>query len=186
MEVALIILVAFLLLVLAYVAIQYNGFIALKNHIAESWSDIDTELKRRYDLIPNLVATVKAYAAHEHDVLENVTRLRAQCSADHGTPRQQSASERQLSDALRQLLVTVENYPTLKADEGYRKLQDELVITENRIQAARRFFNGNVRDYRNKRESFPTNLIAAIFSFGDAEFFEVEPIIRSTPQVASR
>ncbi len=186
MEVVLIILALILLLVLGYVVIQYNGFIALKNHITESWSDIDTELKRRYDLIPNLVTTVKAYASHEREVLENVTRLRAQCSADHSSPRHQSASESQLSDALRQLLVTVENYPALKADEGYRKLQDELITTENRIQAARRFFNGNVRDYRNKRESVPSNLVAAAFHFGEAEFFEVEPIVRTTPQVAPR
>jgi LemA protein len=183
MEVVLIIIAAVFLGVLGYVVAQYNGFVALRNHIAESWSDIDTELKRRYELIPNLVTTVKAYAAHERDVLERVTRLRSQCAADHGTPAQQSVNENQLTDALRQLLAVVENYPALKADEHFRKLQDELIVTENRIQAARRFFNGNVRDYRNKRESVPTNLIASAFHFPDMEFFEVEPIERTRPVV---
>jgi len=166
-----------------YIIAQYNGLISLRNHMTESWSDIDTELKRRYELIPNLVATVKAYAAHEREVLERVTQLRTLCSTTHGSPAHQSASENQLSTALRQLLATVESYPVLKADEGYRQLQEELVTTENRIQAARRFFNGNVRDYRNKREAFPSNLIASAFHFGDAEFFEVEPAVRELPTV---
>lgn len=172
---------AILLVLLGYIIAQYNGLIALRNHMTESWSDIDTELKRRYELIPNLVACVKAYAAHEREVLDRVTQLRAQCSNDHGSPAHQSTTENQLSTALRRMLVTVEGYPELKADKNFLHLQEELVTAENRIQAARRFFNGNVRDYRNKRESFPSNLIASAFHFGEAEFFEVEPAVRELP-----
>lgn len=177
---ALIVLAA--LVALIYGVTQYNGLVALRNHITESWSNIDTELKRRYDLIPNLVATVKGYTEHESAILARVTELRAQCAANYGSPARQSADENQLVGALRQLLVTVENYPTLKADEGFRKLQDELVMTENRIQAARRFFNGNVRDYKNKQECFPSSLVAMAFNFGPAEFFEVEPAVRTVPE----
>lgn len=165
-----------------YGMLQYNALVALRNHIAEAWSNVDTELKRRYELIPNLVATVKGYAAHENSILARVTELRAQCAANNGSPARQSVDENQLVGALRQLFVTVENYPSLKADEGYRKLQDELVMTENRIQAARRFFNGNVRDYRNKQECFPSSLIASTFGFGPVEFFEVEPAVRIAPE----
>ncbi|CAN5641201.1 LemA family protein [soil metagenome] len=183
MEILFALIIAASLLALIYVLVQYNGLVTLRNHIAESWSNIDTELKRRYDLIPNLVATVKGYAAHESSLLARVTELRAQCAANHGSPARQSADENQLVGALRQLFVTVENYPSLKADEGYRKLQDELVTTENRIQAARRFFNGNVRDYRNKQECFPSSVVASAFGFGPAEFFEVEPAVRIAPDV---
>lgn len=181
METILIIVAAAVVCVIGYVIIQYNGLVSLRNHIAESWSDIDTELKRRYELIPNLVACVKGYAAHENAALERVSQLRAQCVADHKSSGGQSMAENQLSEALRQLFVTVENYPALKADEGFRQLQEELVITENRIQATRRFFNSNVRDYRNKRECFPSSLIASAFHFEDAEFFEVEPSVREVP-----
>lgn len=164
------------LLLVIYVILQYNGLVALRNHITESWSDIDTELKRRYDLIPNLVEVVKGYAAHESAVFEKVTALRAQCAANRSGAGEQSPNERRLAGALQQLLAVVENYPTIKADENFRQLQEELVTTENRIQAARRFFNGNVRDYRNKRECFPSNLVASAFNFGPAEFFEMEPV----------
>lgn len=172
-----------LLVLLGYIIGQYNGLIALRNHMTESWSDIDTELKRRYELVPNLVACVKAYAAHEREVLDRVTQLRARCSSDHGSPTRQSATESQLSAALRQMFVTVERYPELKADKNFLHLQEELVTTENRIQAARRFFNGNVRDYRNKRECFPSSIIATAFHFGEAEFFEVEPSVRELPRL---
>lgn len=181
MEIFLGLLTCVALVLILYATVQYNGMVALRNHIAESWSDIDTELKRRYDLIPNLVATVKGYAAHENAVLERVTQLRAQCAASTGSPARQSADESRLVDALGQLLAVVENYPDLKADTAYLKLQDELIITENRIQAARRFFNGNVRDYKNKQESFPSNLVATTFNFGPAEFFNVEPVKRTAP-----
>lgn len=166
-----------------YVVGQYNGFVALRNHISEAWSNIDTELKRRYDLIPNLVNVVKGYAAHEREVLERVTQLRATCMGNQGAASSQIADENQLAGALQQLLAVVENYPQLKADEGFRKLQTELVNTEDRIQAARRFYNGNIRDYRNKFESFPTNLIASAFHFEPHGFLEIEPAVRINPTV---
>lgn len=166
-----------------YVVGQFNGFVTLRNQIREAWSNIDTELKRRYELIPNLVNVVKGYAAHEKAVLERVTELRAQCMGNQGSATAQIADENQLAGAVRQLLAVVENYPQLKADEGFRKLQAELVNTEDRIQAARRFYNGNVRDYRNKYESFPTNLIASAFNFEQKFFLEIEPAVRVNPTV---
>lgn len=144
---------------------------------------MDTELKRRYDLIPNLVATVKGYAAHERQVLKRVTELRNRCVANNGSPGEQARDEVQFVEALKQLLVIVENYPTLKADQHFLKLQCELINTEDRIQAARRFYNGNVRDYRNKRETFPSNLVAGMFNFQPWEFFSVPPSVKEVPNV---
>jgi LemA protein len=134
-------------------------------------------------LIPNLVATVKGYAAHEREVLERVTALRARCVANNGSPAEQARDETQLVDALKQMLVVVENCPQLKADQQFLKLQQELITTENRIQAARRFYNGNVRDYRNKCETFPSNLVARMFSFQPHEFFSVPPSVKEVPDV---
>ena len=183
MTVPLIILGVLVLLPVVWFITQYNSLVGLRNYITESWSNVDTELKRRYDLIPNLVATVKGYAAHEREVLERVTELRNRCAANQGTPSAQAQDENQLVDALKRLLVVVENYPQLKADQHFLKLQQELVNTENRIQAARRFYNGNVRDYRNKCESFPSNLVAAMFHFQTEEFFSVPPAVKEVPDV---
>ena len=167
-----------------YVVVQYNALVALKNYIRESWSNVDTELKRRYDLIPNLVATVKGYATHERDVFERVTELRNRCVANNGAVADQSRDETQLVDALKQMLVVVENYPQLKADQNFLNLQTELVNTEDRIQAARRFYNGNVRDYRNKCETFPSNLVANLFGFkSEGDFFSVPPSVQEVPNV---
>ena len=172
------------LLPVVYVIAQYNALIALKNYIRESWSNVDTELKRRYDLIPNLVTVVKGYAAHERAVLERVTELRNRCVANNGSPAEQAVDEKQLVDSLKQLLVVVENYPQLKADQNFLKLQTELVNTEDRIQAARRFYNGNVRDYRNKCETFPSNLVANLFGFkSEGDFFSVPPSVQEVPNV---
>jgi len=179
----LIILLVVVLLPVVWVVVQYNLLVSLRNYINESWSDVDTELKRRYDLIPNLVATVKGYAAHEREVLERVTQLRERCVANNGSPAEQARDEVQLVDALKQLLVVVENYPQLKADQQFLKLQQELITTENRIQAARRFYNGNVRDYRNKCETFPSNLVAQMFGFKPQEFFSVPPSVKEVPDV---
>jgi LemA protein len=181
--VALVILVLALLLPVLWAIVQYNWLVSLRNYISESWSNVDTELKRRYDLIPNLVATVKGYAAHEREVLERVTQLRARCVANNGSPGEQARDEVQLVDALKQLLAVVENYPQLKADQHFLKLQQELITTENRIQAARRFYNGNVRDYRNKCETFPSNLVAQLFGFQPQDFFSVPPSVREVPDV---
>jgi LemA protein len=178
-----IILLVVLLVPLIWFVVQYNSLVGLRNYIAESWSNVDTELKRRYDLIPNLVATVKGYAAHEREVLERVVELRNRCAANHGPVGEQARDEGQLVEALKQMFVLVENYPQLKADQSFLKLQGELINTENRIQAARRFYNGNVRDYRNKCESFPSNLVANLFHFQPHDFFSVPPSVADVPDV---
>ncbi|MEM9412543.1 MAG: LemA family protein [Planctomycetota bacterium] len=165
------------------VLIQYNQLVGLKNHIQNSWSNIDTELKRRYELIPNLVATVKGYAAHEKEVLEQVTSLRNRCAGNEGPISSQAMDESLLVSALQRLFVVVENYPQLKSDENYLLLQKELINTEDRIQAARRFFNGNISDYRDKLYMFPTNIIAQMFGFEDLGYFDVKPSVREVPDV---
>jgi LemA protein len=179
--VPLVVLGALLLLPLLYVVVTYNALVALRNYIRDAWSNVDTELKRRYDLIPNLVATVKGYAAHEREVLEQVTQLRAQCMASTGRPEDQAVDENQLVAALQRLLAVVENYPQLKADQHFLQLQRELVNTEDRIQAARRFYNGNVRDYRNKCQTFPSSLVAGAFGFEPQDYFQVPPSVREVP-----
>ncbi len=179
--VPLVIVAGVLLLPVLYVILTYNTLVALRNHIRDAWANIDTELKRRYELVPNLVATVRGYAAHEKDVFERITQLRAQCMASHGSPVQQAADENQLVAALQKLMLVVENYPQLKADRNFLELQKELVNTEDRIQAARRFFNGNVRDYRNKCETFPSNVIAGAFGFQPQDYFNVDPAVREVP-----
>lgn len=168
-----------LLIPVLYVIVQYNGLIAIKNHIRDAWANIDTELKRRYELVPNLVSTVKGYAAHEQAVFESVIEARNRCSANHGTVASQANDEKQLVSGLGKLFALSESYPELKADQHFLKLQTELINTEDRIQAARRFYNGNVRDYRNKTESFPSNIVANMFSFPKEDFFEVESTVRS-------
>ena len=174
---------AVVLLPVIYVVATYNTLVALRNHIRDAWSNIDTELKRRYELIPNLVATVKGYAAHEKEIFERITQLRAQCMASQGRPEQQAVDENQLVAALQRMLAVVENYPQLKADQNFLELQHELVNTEDRIQAARRFFNGNVRDYRNKCQTFPSSLIAGTFGFESQDYFQVHPSVRDVPDV---
>jgi len=151
----------------------YNGLIKLKNRVDEAWSDIDVQLKRRYDLIPNLIKTVKGYAKHEKEVLENVTeaRTRAMGASD---PKDQIEAENMLSETLKSLFAVSENYPDLKANENFLELQRELSDTENKIQAARRFYNGNVRDFNTKIQTFPNNMIAGSLNFKDRDFFEAE------------
>jgi LemA protein len=176
----LIVLAVLLGLLLVYLIVVYNGLVAIRNHIRDAWANIDTELKRRYDLIPNLVETAKGYAKHESETLEKVIALRNQCRANNGSPGQQATTEKLLVSSLNGLFALAENYPDLKASTNFLQLQEELVNTEDRIQSARRFYNGNVRDYRNKTQSFPSNLVANMFGFPpDAEeFFEVEPVER--------
>jgi LemA protein len=175
-----IVIAAVIFIPILYVILTYNTLIALRNHIRDAWANIDTELKRRYDLIPNLVATVKGYAAHEKEIFERVTQLRAQCMAGERTVRNQ-ADENQLVDALQKMLAVVENYPQLKADRNFLKLQEELTNTEDRIQAARRFYNGNVRDYKNKCQMFPSSVIAGAFGFESQDYFNVHPSVREVP-----
>jgi LemA protein len=181
MWVPLVVVGAIILVPAIFVIATYNTLVALRNHIQDAWSNIDTELKRRYDLIPNLVATVKGYAAHEKEVFERVTQLRAQCMASQGRPQEQAVDENQLVAALQKMMGVVENYPQLKADQNFLKLQQELVNTEDRIQAARRFFNGNVRDYRNKCQMFPSSIIAGMFGFQPQDYFDVPPSVREVP-----
>ena len=178
-----ILLLLLLLVPLIWVVVQYNSLVGLRNFVASSWSNIDTELQRRYDLIPNLVATVKGYASHERETLERVIELRNRCAGNRGPVAGQAADEQELVATLKQLLVVVENYPQLKADQHYLSLQTELINTENRIQAARRFYNGNIRDYRNKCETFPSNLVAQLFSFKPQDYFNVPSAMKEVPDV---
>ncbi|MFH1366943.1 MAG: LemA family protein [Patescibacteria group bacterium] len=151
----------------------YNALIRLKNQTDEAWSDIDVQLKRRYDLIPNLIETVKGYATHEREVFENVTKARAQAMGAQN-PEEKGKAENMLTGALKSLFAVAENYPQLRASENFAKLQDELSDTENKIQASRRFYNGNVRDFNTKIQVFPNNMIAARLGFKNREFFELE------------
>ncbi len=151
----------------------YNGLIKLKNRTNEAWSDIDVQLKRRYDLIPNLIETVKGYAQHERELFEKVTKARSQAMQAQ-TPEAKGKAENFLTGALKSLFAVAENYPELRASENFAKLQDELSDTENKIQAARRFYNGNVRDFNTKIQVFPNNIIAGMMKFIAREFFEIE------------
>jgi LemA protein len=158
--------------------VSYNRFVSQKNLIKDAWANIDTELRRRYDLIPNIVETVKGYAAHEREVLENVTKARAMATGATGSPAAQAAAEGPLVAALRQLLAVAENYPDLKANENFLALQAELSNTEDRLQTARRFYNGNVRDYNRRVQSFPSMVVARFGHFENEEFFEVDEALR--------
>ncbi|MBL8750901.1 MAG: LemA family protein [Planctomycetes bacterium] len=152
----------------------YNRFVRLRHATKESWADIDVELKRRYDLIPNLVETVKGYAKHEREVLERVVQLRNTAMNNHGSAASQAKDENALLGGMRSLFAVAESYPQLKSDANFRALQEELAVTEDRIAAARRFFNGNVRDLRNLRESFPSSLVASMARVEEPTFFEIE------------
>lgn len=162
-----------LVVVIVWMIAIYNRFITLNTRTDEAWADIDVQLKRRYDLIPNLVETVKGYATHEKEAFENVTKARAQAMQAGGVAEKGQA-ENMLSGALKSLFAVAEAYPDLKANQNFLELQRELSDTENKIQAARRFYNTNVRDMNIKVESFPSNMIANMFKFGKREFFELE------------
>jgi len=163
-----------ILLVVVIVAGMYNSLVRTRNACDESWADIDTELRRRYDLIPNLVQTVKGYAAHEKETLERVIQARNTAMANHGSPESQAKDENILVGALRQLFALAESYPDLKANQNFLQLQGELANTENRIQRSRRFYNANVRDLSNRIGVFPSNIIANMFGFSKREYFEIE------------
>jgi LemA protein len=177
-------LVVIVILTILWMVYVFNALVKLNNQCREAWSNVDTELKRRYDLIPNLVTVVAAYARHERETLESVTRARNQAINSTGLPASQARDENVLVDALRQVFVVVERYPTLKADEHFLKVQQELINTEDRIQAARRFYNGNVRDFNTRLEVFPSNLVARLSGFSPEDFFEIQETgIRSSPLV---
>jgi LemA protein len=184
MEVVLVVGGGFFLVGGIWLIVNFNALIQLRNHCRESWSGIDTELKRRYELIPNLVETVKGYARHEQETLREVIEARQRAVASHGSPASQARDENVLVLGLRHLLAVVEKYPDLKANEHFLKLQRELVNTEDRIQAARRFYNANVRDLNTRIESFPSNIVAGMFAFEKEEFFQVEETgVRAPPAI---
>lgn len=160
-------------IIVLWFVFAYNGFVTIKNRVAEAWADIEVQLKRRYDLIPNLVSTVKGYATHESGTLEKVTEARTM-AMNAGTPAAHAQAENMLTGALKSLFAVSEAYPDLKANTNFLELQRELSDTENKIQAARRFYNGNVRDFNTKLEVFPSNIIAGIFGFKKSDFFDID------------
>ena len=185
-----IIVILVIVVILALIGMSaYNGFVKSRNVIQESWRQVDVELNRRYELIPNLVETVRAYAAHERNTLEDITRLRSQAqqlsSSEGGLPSPQRAEvEEALSGAVRNLIVSVEAYPDLKSNTNFLELQRQLAETEDRIANGRRYYNANVRVYNTKVESVPSNIIANMFKFQKATYFEVnEPTVRQAPDV---
>ncbi len=167
-----IILIVIVLIIIWLIAV-YNNLITSRNRVDEAWSDIDVQLKRRYDLIPNLVETVKAYATHEREVFQKVTEARAAAMQAKGI-EEKGKAENMLSNTLKSLFAVAENYPDLKASQNFLSLQDELTDTENKIQASRRFYNGNVRDFNTKIQIFPNNIIANMLGFKKYDFFQIE------------
>ena len=170
------------LLVVLYGIVQYNALIRLRNRIESAWSQIDVQLQRRYDLIPNLVETVKGYAGHEKAVFENVTEARANAMNPHG-PAEQAQAENMVTSALKSLFAVAEAYPDLKANQNFAGLQEELSGTEGKIAYARQFYNDSVQSYNTKIQTFPTNLIAGPFGFKEREYFEADEAGRGPVQV---
>ena len=159
--------------IVAWIVGTYNRLVTLRNRAKEAWADIEVQLKRRYNLIPNLVETVKGYASHERELFEKVTEARSK-AITAGTMKEKAAAENALTSTLKSLFAVVENYPNLQASKNFLELQEELRDTEDKIQAARRFYNTNVRDLNIKIETFPSNIIAQRFGFKKMEFFEIE------------
>jgi LemA protein len=179
-----VIIVVVVVVILALVLIVlYNGLVRSRNQVENAWSQIDVQLKRRIDLIPNLVETVKGYAAHERETLEAVVAARNGAIAAPDTPPAQAEANNLLSGALRQLFALSESYPDLKANQNFLALQEELTATEGRVAYARQFYNDSVLTYDNKLESFPTVLVAKAFNFEPREYFEAEDQARTVPTV---
>ncbi len=172
-----------LVVLVLWLIMTYNGLIRLQNQVNDGWADIDVQLKRRYDLIPNLINTVKGYAAHESGVFEQVTKARS-VAMSAGTPADKIQAENALAGTLKTLFAVAEAYPDLKANQNFMSLQNELSDTENKIQAARRFYNGMVRDFNTKLQVFPTNLMANSLGFKARSFFELtDAAQREVPEV---
>ncbi len=173
------------LIVVGWAVATYNSLVKLRNLVQEAWRQIDVELTRRHDLVPNLVESVKAYAGHERAVFDEVTQARAAAQTGGAGPAQQAMQENQLSSALGRLFAVAEAYPQLRASENFAQLQAELTNTEDRIAAGRRFYNANVRELNTKTETFPPNIVANMFSFQRAEYFEAnDPAVRTAPSVS--
>ena len=179
----LIIVIVVVVLVVVFLIVSYNGLVRSRNQVENAWSQIDVQLKRRLDLIPNLVETVKGYAAHERETLEAVVNARNNALAAPDTPPAQAEASNMLSGALRQLFALSESYPDLKANQNFLALQEELTATEGRVAYARQFYNDGVLKYDNKLESFPTVVIAKMFNFAPREYFEAEEQARTAPTV---
>jgi LemA protein len=178
--------VAVVVLLAALTLVSYNRFVRQRNLVDNSWSNVDTELKRRYDLVPNLVETVRGYAAHERATFEAVTAARQAAMAEHGAPDVQARTENVLVSSLRSLLAVSESYPELEASTSFLELQRQLTATEDRIQAARRFYNANVRDYNQRVQSVPSNLVASLSGFGLRPYFQIEAAVeRVAPSVGT-
>lgn len=174
---------AMVIVVVVFVISVYNGLVRIRNEVKNAWSQIDVQLKRRHDLIPNLVETVKGYATHEQETLENVTKARSQAVGAQGVESQAQA-ENMLTSALGRLMVVVEKYPDLKANQNFMNLQEELTATENRIGFARQHYNDSVMGYNTRVQSFPANIVAGMFSFVAEAFFEIQaPEAREAPKV---
>jgi LemA protein len=167
------IVLAVVAVIIIWFIVAYNGFVTLTNRVKEAWSDIDVQFKRRYDLIPNLVETVKGYAAHEAGTLTKVTEMRTR-AMNATAPAEKADAENQLSGALKSLFAVSENYPNLKANENFLELQRQLEDTENKLQAARRFYNSVVQDLNTKLQSFPSNLVGNTFGFKQSDFFQLD------------
>ncbi len=178
------IIIAVVAIIVLWFIAAYNGFVRHINRCKEAWADIDVQLKRRYDLIPNLIETVKGYVAHEKETLEKITQAR-NLAMQAGTVADHAKAENMLTGALKSLFAVAEAYPDLKANQNFLELQRELSDTENKIQSARRFYNANARDLKIKIESFPSNLIAGIFTFKPEEFFDLDetPVMREPIKV---
>jgi LemA protein len=179
------IVIGIVVLVLVWLVLTYNGLVSARNRTQEAWSEIDVELKRRHDLIPNLVQTVQGYMGHERGTLEAVTNARAGAVAAGATgdPAKIGAAENMLSQSLRSLFAVSENYPDLKAISAFTNLQEQLTATEDKIEFSRRFYNGNVRDYNIKLQTLPTSLIAGVLGFKAFGFFQADEGDRAVPQV---
>ena len=180
--VALWIVLGVVVLIVLYVIFAYNGLVRLRNRIDNSWAQIDVQLRRRYDLIPNLVETVKGYAAHERQTFESVTNARAQAINAQGVA-QQAQAENQITGALKSLFAVAEAYPDLKANQNFLNLQEELTATEDRIAYSRQFYNDSVMKYDNKIQSIPSNLIAGMFGFTSREYFKADDTATEVPRV---
>jgi LemA protein len=183
--IALWVILGIVVLLLLWGAVAYNRFVSQRQQIRDAFANIDTELRRRYDLIPNLVETVKGYASHEREVFERVTQARAAAIQAQG-PAQQAQAENVLTSALRGLFAVAENYPQLRATENFQALQAELSNTEDRIQVSRRFYNANVREFNQRVQSVPSNVIASMFGFKAEDYFEIEEGDRATVAEAPR
>lgn len=183
MEIWMWIIIAVVVIFIIWIIAAFNGFVRLKNQVENSWSQIDVQLKRRADLIPNLINTVKGYAKHEKEVFENVTKARSALVSAGNDVKKAAAAENMMTSALKSVFAVAEAYPQLKANENFIQLQEELTGTENKVAASRQYYNDTVMEYNTKRESFPSNVIAGMFNFGEKDLFEIEEKEKIVPKV---